>query len=79
MFIAIDNFRYETLCVPFYSLMLAMKMERVDYFSLDVEGPELEILRTIPFHLIDIRLIGVEWSIYEGIGGRCMTLKQLFY
>jgi hypothetical protein len=28
----------------------------VDYFSLDVEGNELQVLKTIPFDKIDIRV-----------------------
>ncbi len=33
-------------------------MERweVDYFSLDVEGNELDILKTVPFDLINIKV-----------------------
>jgi hypothetical protein len=33
----------------------AMDRWEVDYFSLDVEGNELDILKTIPFHLINIK------------------------
>ena len=36
-------------CFPLYSLLLAVGNPRVDYFSLDVEGSELDILRTIPW------------------------------
>jgi len=30
---------------------------RVDYFSLDIEGPELEVIETIPWDRVDIGLI----------------------
>lgn len=35
-------------------------MKTVDYFSLDVEGSEIGVLRSIPFDKIDIRIISVE-------------------
>ena len=36
-------------CFPLYSLLLALGNPTVDYLSLDVEGTELGILRTIPW------------------------------
>ena len=36
-------------CFPLYSLLLALGNPKVDYLSLDVEGTELDILRTIPW------------------------------
>ena len=35
-------------------------VRRVDYLSLDIEGPELEVLETIPWHRVDITVIAVE-------------------
>ena len=32
----------------------------VDYFSLDIEGAEYQVLKTIPFKEVNIKLIGVE-------------------
>ena len=43
-------------CFPFYSILLAVRQIRVDFFSLDVEGHELRILKTIPFHKVDIKV-----------------------
>ena len=51
----------EVPCFPFYSIMLALNQTRVDYFSLDVEGFELDILRTIPYDKIDITMFSVEF------------------
>ncbi|KAL1451404.1 hypothetical protein WDU94_005783 [Cyamophila willieti] len=48
-------------CFPFYSFMLALNMRTLDYFSLDVEGAELNILKTIPYDKIEIKVISVEW------------------
>jgi hypothetical protein len=36
-----------------------MNVTKVDYFSLDVEGSEMDVLRTIPFDEIDIT---VRWT-----------------
>jgi len=47
-------------CFPLYSLLLALGNPTVDFLSLDVEGPELEVLETIPWTKVDIRAISVE-------------------
>ncbi len=44
-------------CFPLYSILLAMDRTKVDFFSLDVEGFELEVLRTIPWDKVDIKVI----------------------
>ena len=51
----IDGKRHANVhCFPFYSVMRALNRTKVDYFSLDVEGSELAILKTIPFDEIEI-------------------------
>ncbi|ELT90566.1 hypothetical protein CAPTEDRAFT_209618 [Capitella teleta] len=52
---------FPCLCFPFYSMMRALDKVKIDYFSLDVEGQELAILRTIPFDEIDISVLSVEY------------------
>ncbi|KZS17878.1 Uncharacterized protein APZ42_015858 [Daphnia magna] len=49
-------------CFPFYSVLLAVGRTDVDFFSLDVEGHELKILKTIPWHKINIKTLTVEWD-----------------
>ena len=49
-------------CFPVYSLLLAMNRTTVDYFSLDVEGSELQVLKTIPFDKLDIKVLTVEFA-----------------
>ena len=51
-------------CFTLYSLLLAVGRTEVDYFSLDVEGPELDILLTIPFDKMNIKVISVEYRVY---------------
>ena len=49
-------------CFPVYSLLLALNRTTVDYFSLDVEGSELQVLKTIPFDKLDIKVLTVEFA-----------------
>ena len=48
-------------CFPLYSMLLALNMTAIDYFSLDIEGDELTILKTIPFNKVDITVLSVEY------------------
>ena len=46
--------------------MLALNRSRIDYFSLDVEGLELPILKSIPFDKLDIAVLTVEYKHGKG-------------
>lgn len=50
-------------CFPFYAIIQAMGVTHIDYFSLDVEGPELEILETIPLDKVHIDMFTIEYRI----------------
>ena len=41
-------------CFPLYSILLAVNRTTVDYLSLDVEGHEMQIIKTIPWHKINV-------------------------
>ena len=56
----------DTLCIPVYSLLEAINMLHINFFSLDVEGAELEILKTIPFDKVKIDLFLIEYAIPGG-------------
>ena len=56
-----------TQCFTLYSILLALGQTQVDYFSLDVEGPELEILQTVPFDKLKIDVISVEYRISDNV------------
>lgn len=43
-------------CFPLYTYLLALNVTEIDYFSLDVEGSELNVLKTIPFDKINIKV-----------------------
>jgi hypothetical protein len=49
-------FQVNVSCLPLYSILMAFNNPTIDYFSLDVEGSELAILKTIPFDKVDIRV-----------------------
>ena len=51
-----DQGTTESLCLPFFSILLALGNPYVDYFSLDVEGSELSILKTIPWEEVKIKV-----------------------
>ncbi|XP_059486265.1 protein Star-like [Neocloeon triangulifer] len=54
-------------CVPFFTLLKALNKTTIDYLSLDLEGSELDVLRTIPFGYFDITVISVEFTkVLEG-------------
>ena len=62
---AFDKFPYKrrtikSLCFPLYSILTAVGNPTVHYFSLDVEGAELPILKTIPFDKVDIKVLDIE-------------------
>ena len=49
-------------CFTFSSIMSAFKLQSIDYFSLDVEGFELDVLKTIPYDKYDIKTLSVEYA-----------------
>ena len=52
-------------CFPIQAVLKAIDSPKVTYFSLDIEGAEYDVLKTIDFDKIDISLLGVE---IQGIG-----------
>lgn len=47
---------FEVQCVPLYTILLALNRTTIDYLSLDVEGAEISVLRTIPFDKVSIKV-----------------------
>lgn len=56
-------------CFPLYSILLALNQLTVDFFSLDVEGDELNVLKTVPWDKADIRMMTVEYVHEVGSSG----------
>jgi len=47
-------------CFPLYSMLKAAGMTKLDYISLDLEGIELEVLKSLPWEKVDINIISLE-------------------
>lgn len=47
-------------CFSLVTIMKALGVSKVDYFSLDVEGGELDVLKAIDFKQLDIKMFSVE-------------------
>jgi hypothetical protein len=43
-------------CYPIYDILLACEMTKLDILFLDIQGPEYEVLLTIPWQLVDIKV-----------------------
>ncbi|KAA0195003.1 hypothetical protein HAZT_HAZT007858, partial [Hyalella azteca] len=74
-----DNYKI-VQCFPFYSILLAANITTIDYFSLDVEGQEFNVLKTIPWHRVDIKVISVEYKhVKEGKMGVNSFMEDVGY
>ena len=49
----------------------------MDYFSLDIEGPELEVLQTLPWDKVDITAISVETEFFGEFEVKKLAIKEL--
>lgn len=47
---------FESQCFPIYAILSALNLTTVDYFSLDIEGAELDVLKTIPWNKVLIKV-----------------------
>ena len=47
-------------CMPLYSFIMAAGNPTVNYLILDIEGAELQVLRTLPWDKVDIEVLSVE-------------------
>ena len=47
-------------CFPLYSVLKALNISAVDYFSLDIEGAEFVVLNTIPWEKVNMTLLSIE-------------------
>lgn len=51
---------YKLQCYPLYSLLKAVGSPTVNLFSLDIEGAEYQVLRTVPWDKVDIEVLLIE-------------------
>ena len=47
-------------CVPVGTLFKLFGILHIDWFSLDVEGGELEVIKTIDFNAVNIQVLSIE-------------------
>ncbi|XP_013390110.1 uncharacterized protein LOC106158598 [Lingula anatina] len=67
------------LCLPIASLLLSIGQTHVDYFSLDVESIELEILREFPWDKITVDVWTIEVHRYlPNYDATMNEIKQIF-
>lgn len=76
-------------CFPLGVLLKSLNITHVDYLSLDTEGSEIGILKTIPFSKIFIDVIGVEYRVsigtpvapfidFEGTARKLQATREFF-
>ena len=53
----------EVNCFPLNAITAALGVSHIDYLSLDVEGPEVEILRTVDWTRLHVDTITVEYRV----------------
>ena len=47
-------------CFPLYSVLMTLNNPHIDYFSLDIEGAEAAILKTVPWNQVNVTSFSVE-------------------
>ncbi|KAK2161947.1 hypothetical protein LSH36_107g05111 [Paralvinella palmiformis] len=58
-----DTDTIQVQCIPLYSILKAIGVTFVDYFSLDIEGAELDVLYTLPLDKITVDVFSIEYYI----------------
>ena len=61
-----------------FSHRLLCALSKVHYLSLDIEGGEMAVLRTIPWHNVDIWLLSVEVALLSCEAWALITIWNLF-
>lgn len=61
-------------CFPFELIMKTIGRNHVDLFSLDIEGGEMAVLKTIPLNVISINIFIIEYAV---IGDNIATETKL--
>jgi len=62
-------------CFPLMSILDALNIHHIDYLSLDVEGSEIQILRTVNWRKLTVDVLTIE---YNGQLDRLRELRTLF-
>ena len=68
-------------CFPLYTLLKAVGVDTIDYYSLDIEGQEMPVLKTIPWDKVKINVFTIEYRAipYTPDGGKVSEQRlQMF-
>ncbi|CAG0903233.1 unnamed protein product, partial [Darwinula stevensoni] len=55
-----DQNGQELICFPLESFLSVIGQSKIDFFSLDIEGMDYEVLTSIPWDILDIQIMMVE-------------------
>ena len=69
----------KALCLSFYSILLAVGNPVVDYLSLDIEGAELPVLKSIPWDKVNINVLSIECGQIERCNRIGVFMKNVGY
>jgi len=69
----LENDLIRIQCFPVYSFLVTLNVSVVDYLSVDIEGYELEVLKTIPFDKVTFKVVTVE--VKNAPGGSSFTQR----
>ncbi|XP_013417716.1 uncharacterized protein LOC106178899 [Lingula anatina] len=64
-------------CFPIRSILAAIGRTHVDYFTLDVEGAEIEILKGFPWDHVTVDVWTIEYAVHGGGPGTPIRLKEI--
>ena len=53
-------YKLKVQCFPLQAVLKAMDLPKVQYFSLDIEGAEYDVLKTIDFNVVDFSVFSIE-------------------
>ncbi|XP_045598908.1 protein Star [Procambarus clarkii] len=48
------------LCFPLYTVLLAINLPTIDFFSLDIEGHEMRVMKALPWEKVKVRVMCIE-------------------
>jgi FkbM family methyltransferase len=61
-------------CFSLYTILKAIEVDKIDYFSLDIEGGEYDVLKSIDFNKLNIRSFTIE---HNGVKEPKKNIKNL--
>ncbi|XP_059470046.1 uncharacterized protein LOC132193414 [Neocloeon triangulifer] len=63
---ASNNETFKVHCMPLQTIILALNQKTVDFLRLSIGGSEAEVLKSIPFDKVDIKVLLVNYQYVQG-------------